>query len=73
MVRNSPKRKATSIKTAISCTSVFLAFAFLGSERSLAGNLVDPPILESHTAILDVLMVARPQILPFTGQPTGYV
>ena len=37
-----------------------------------ATELVEPPALTSRAKTLDILMVARPQLLPFTGQPAGY-
>ncbi len=37
-----------------------------------AAELADPPMVPKHGAP-DLLMVARPQWLPFTGQPVGYV
>ena len=50
-----------------------LVLAFMAQRPVHAGDLQDPPALPSHNGLLDVLMIARPQFLPFKGRPAGYV
>jgi hypothetical protein len=70
---HSHKLESRHLPTAAAKTAlVFLALALMARERIGAADLNDPPVLTSRNGTLDVLMVARPQFLPFTGQPAGY-
>jgi hypothetical protein len=53
---------------------VFLALAcnFVDLVSAAADDLSPPPAQLSSPGKLDVLMVARPQILPFSDRPAGY-
>jgi FtsP/CotA-like multicopper oxidase with cupredoxin domain len=54
--------------------SLLTAFGLCAAASLAAGaaELVDPPMLPAQGPP-DLLMVARPQLLPLTGQPAGYV
>ena len=52
-------------------TAFFVAVLAIGAMPAVAAELQDPPVLPGQGAP-DLLMVARPQLLPFTGQPEGY-
>jgi FtsP/CotA-like multicopper oxidase with cupredoxin domain len=65
-------RDVVPSRIAVGCASLILTLALLVPDGTRAGSLVDPPMLASRTGTLDVVMVARPQLLPFTGQPAGY-
>ena len=74
MARSSTKRDVAPSRIAAGCASLLLtlALALLVPDGTRAGSLLDPPMLASRSGTLDVLIVARPQLLPFTGQPAGY-
>jgi FtsP/CotA-like multicopper oxidase with cupredoxin domain len=73
MVYNRKKGRCILSNAGAKTAFLFLALALMAKERITAADLNDPPVLSSRNGTLDVLMVARPQFLPFTGKPAGYV
>ena len=64
---------AAGVKNCAASAAFPLLIALLmASNGSAASELLEPPVLTSRAQTLDILMVARPQLLPFTGQPAGY-
>ena len=55
----------------VSSLAALIGFFIAGHVPARAAELADPPVLAAH-GDLSILMVARPQFMPFTGQPAGY-
>jgi FtsP/CotA-like multicopper oxidase with cupredoxin domain len=49
----------------------FIGLSIAGLVQAGAAELAEPPMLAAP-GDLRILMVARPQLMPFTGQPAGY-
>jgi len=66
-------RKCAALAKAAAPALFFLFVTTPGvPSKTAAAELLEPPVLTSGTKTLDILMVGRPQLLPFTGQPAGY-